>query len=380
MLVLTGMNYENKPTLYDEAKRSLKKIKGEMCDSDKISASIGSIKLEPAFLAENEEALAAAGYSRNRQKTFHYNGKGDLSRGRGNFYRGFNKSQSGGQTHWTKGGSSTVKKSINPKGSDGTLLTCSSCGFFQHMMANVPHRWENMQERVNITEEEEEVMFPGNVREDITRLGMDARNCAVLDSACRSTEDGNKVFKFGGGTRLKSIGEYSLPAVIAGKDVTTDVVDSDIPLLLSRTAMKKAGVKMDLENDTAEIFGQHISLNLTSSGHYCIPIDKTEEIPVADVCAVRLEELDSKKRYATLLKLHRQFAHPPMKRLIALLKDAGVWKEEYEQELLTIEEQCEICKRYAKTPPRPVVSLPMASQFNEKVAMDLNKMDGGFCT
>ncbi|CAC5417516.1 unnamed protein product [Mytilus coruscus] len=237
-----------------------------------------------------------------------------------------------------------------------------------------------MQERVNITEEEEVVMFTGNVREDITPLGMDARNCAVLDSACSSTvcgqlwmrsyvdslsgtdkakifkENGNKVFKFGGGTRLKSIGEYSLPAVIA--------------------AMKKAGVKMDLENDTAEIFGQHISLNLTSSGHYCIPIDKTEEIPVADVCAVRLEELDSKKRYATLLKLHRQFAHPPMKRLIALLKDAGVWKEEYEQEMSTIEEQCETCKRYAKTPPRPVVSLPMASQFNKKVAMDLKQWNG----
>ncbi|CAC5380795.1 unnamed protein product [Mytilus coruscus] len=174
-----------------------------------------------------------------------------------------------------------------------------------------------MQERVNITEEEEVVMFTGNVREDITRLGMDARNC-VLDSACSSTvcgqlwmrsyvdslsgkdkakilkEDGNKVFKFGGGTRLRSIREYSLPEVIAG--------------------------------------------------HYCIPIDKTEENPVADVSAARLEELDSKKRYATLLKLHRQFAHPPMKRFIAVLKDAGVWKEEYEQEMSTIEEQCEICK------------------------------------
>jgi hypothetical protein len=28
-LVLTGMNYENGPTLYDEAKRSLKKFYGE---------------------------------------------------------------------------------------------------------------------------------------------------------------------------------------------------------------------------------------------------------------------------------------------------------------------------------------------------------------
>ncbi|CAC5425002.1 unnamed protein product [Mytilus coruscus] len=87
----------------------------------------------------NEEALLAAGYTRNRQKPFHYNGKGDFARGRGNFYsRGFNKSQRGGQTNWTRGSSSTLKKIINPTGADGTLMTCSSCGSFRHVMANCP--------------------------------------------------------------------------------------------------------------------------------------------------------------------------------------------------------------------------------------------------
>ena len=61
-------------------------------------------------------------------------------------------------------------------------------------------------------------------------------------------------------------GNTSLPAVIAGKGVTikTDVVESDIPLLLSRQARKIAGVKMDLESDTAQILD--IALNLTTSG------------------------------------------------------------------------------------------------------------------
>ena len=47
---------------------------------------------------------------------------------------------------------------------------------------------------------------------------------------------------------LKSEGEYWLPVVIAGKEVTirTEVVKSDIPLLLSREAMKTAGAKIDL--------------------------------------------------------------------------------------------------------------------------------------
>ena len=49
------------------------------------------------------------------------------------------------------------------------------------------------------------------------------------------------MFNFGGGTCLKSKGEYSLPAVISGKIVMikTDVVESHIPLLLSKTAIRK---------------------------------------------------------------------------------------------------------------------------------------------
>ena len=46
LLVLTGMNYDNKETLYEEAKESLKKFKG----SDGESCNSGlNIKMEPAF-------------------------------------------------------------------------------------------------------------------------------------------------------------------------------------------------------------------------------------------------------------------------------------------------------------------------------------------
>ena len=32
---------------------------------------------------------------------------------------------------------------------------------------------------------------------------------------------------------------------------------------------------------------------------------------------------------------------------------------------------CNTCKLYGKTPARPVISMPMATRFTEKVAMDL---------
>ena len=77
--------------------------------------------------------------------------------------------------------------------------------------------------------------------------------------------------------------------------------------------MKTAGVKMDLESDTAQFFDKDIALNLTTSGHYCIPIDRAEKIPVQKVFSVDLEEMASNDRYKTLFRLHRQFAHPLMK-------------------------------------------------------------------
>ena len=40
-----------------------------------------------------------------------------------------------------------------------------------------------------------------------------------------------------------------------------------------------------------------------------------------------------------------------------------------------IEEKCELCKIYSKTPSRPVVGMPMATKFNEKFAMDLKQWD-----
>ena len=270
-------------------------------------------------------------------------------------------------------------RKMNPMGSDGKIQTCRCCRSYRHLAAKCPHSWENMSKtnvtesmaKVNITEDKH-VLFTGYHKGDIAQLDIDARNCAALDSACSSTvcgeiwlenylnsldhEDrrkikrfiGQKTFEFGGGKRLKSKGEYNLPAVIAGKEVTikTDVVESDIPLLLSRQAMKTAGVKMDLESVTAQFFDKDIALNLTTSGYYCIPIDKAEKIPVQKVFSVDLEEMASKDRYKTLFKLHRRFAHPPMKKLKSLLQDAGQWKDEYSKLLEDIGNTCELCKRY----------------------------------
>lgn len=121
----------------------------------------------------------------------------------------------------------------------------------------------------------------------------------ILDSACSSTlcgkkwfddyldylgeemndeveyAKGEKTYIFGGGEPVKSLACCRIPAFLAGKRVSieVDVVPNDLPLIYSLGDMKKAQIKLDFTNDTAEIFGQIINLKITESGHYSVPVD-----------------------------------------------------------------------------------------------------------
>ena len=492
LLVVTGMDFSKKDELYEQAQTSLRKFKGDQAYVGGSSTECNTpIKLEPAFFVDNEEALFAAGYRKTPQ-IWRGRGRGGRGRrgGRGGS-GGFNNRQGGDNNnkdderngennngagekqnrvqfeidkdtqHNTyhnsnyqdfrnrsnRGGK--VGRTVNPVGSNGTILTCSACGSFRHLLADCQHSYENLEkvEKANLCEvintfgeenkyidnksicevkinncvdedfklemlsqtndyecgeeEEVDVLFTGAIKANIARLGMEAQNCMVVDSACTKTvcgkqwlkcyidslekplrakvtfAPGEKIYKFGGGVKLKSCALVTLPAFIGGVEETidTDVVDSDIPLLWSTEDMKIARVILNFQNDTAEIYGRIVDLQNTSSGHYCVPLSKTE-ISIEDVFMTKLANCSNpSEARKTLLHLHRQFAHPTEEKLIKLIDDAGSWKNDFVDILKKIHEECKTCKEYAKVPPRPVVGLPMATKFNQKVAMDLKQWE-----
>lgn len=154
-------------------------------------------------------------------------------------------------------------------------------------------------------------------------------------------------------------------------EIQSDVVTSDITLLLSKDSMKKAKVKLDLENDCASIFGKEVQLQSTSSGHNCVPINQIN-VSVEDTKSALVPSKPTETT-AIIRKVHKQFAYPSAKRLKSLLKDAGGYSEEHMVCVDRVTENCELCKQYKKTPARPVVSLPLATDFNEVVATDLKE-------
>ena len=94
---------------------------------------------------------------------------------------------------------------------------------------------------------------------------------------------------------------------------------------------------------------------------------------VEETSSALISTSQSKDKLSIIEKLHKQFAHPSAKRLKSLLEDAGGYTEEHLKCVDKVTENCEICKRYKKAPARPVVSLPLASEFNEVVAVDLKE-------
>lgn len=78
------------------------------------------------------------------------------------------------------------------------------------------------------------------------------------------------------------------------------------------------------------------------------------------------------------VKLHKQFAHPTSETLIKVIRNADIRDGRMEQCIISITENCETCVKNKRPKPRPVVCVPMASNFNECIAMDLKVWGNGY--
>ena len=140
-------------------------------------------------------------------------------------------------------------------------------------------------------------------------------------------------------------------------------------------------MKIDFENDKVFFLGQCLPLSVTTSGHYILPLTKqTLMLCSADarVNMILTAESSNKSKKDIAIKLHRQFAHAPAEKIIKLLKSAkDPWNSDTElfdcMEKVSI--TCDTCNRYRTAPARPAVGLPMATKFQETVAMDLKFYD-----
>ena len=60
--------------------------------------------------------------------------------------------------------------------------------------------------------------------------------------------------------------------------IKTGFVQNDLPLLLSKDSTKKSNVTTDFAIDKVNFLNQNVDPTLTSSGHYAVPISRTEKL------------------------------------------------------------------------------------------------------
>ena len=175
---------------------------------------------------------------------------------------------------------------------------------------------------------------------------------------------------------MQSKNSYKIPINPVGKVLFIDmyIIDFDIPLLLS----KKHDMNFFLQEDRAIIQGRSVPLRTTSAGHYILPLLNQECLVAEEVFALNLKETSDSEKKKAVEKLHEQFGHRPKKAFTDLLKNADSWTPNMSNNLDKIIENCNGCIMRRQNPDRPAVAMSMASDFNEKVAVDLKHWKNGY--
>ena len=397
----------------NETGKVFQNVKAKMVTmlTNSIGNVVGNSKpdnVDEAFFAEHEQAFLA------------------WSKKKGNF-----KGKSWGNNNNSSSFQKQSNDPINPKDKDGRTYKCRICDSYRHLARQCPHNTKNKNptqfsnskgskhmymaegekesvEKGNVTEpesdeeEREKVYFTTNQKE-LSKFTAESLNSAALDTCCTKSLAGQKwldiflqsapkhllkdvkgpyasntTFEFGNQAILKAGKAYTIPVII-GEDyhqIEIDIIDSDIPLLLSKEHMKKIGIALDMSNDTATVKGKKLDVNTTSAGHFTVSLfggnDEIDDNQVMnEVMAVQLIDGDEKKKLKMLTKLHRQFAHRPKLVFVNLLKTAGQWDESFDPLIDKIINGCEGCILRKRNNDRPAVAMTMANDFNQVVSLDL---------
>ena len=297
----------------------------------------------------------------------------------------------------------------NPTDSDGKTMTCHKCGSEYHFARYCDKSGKSGKEKSPENSEKKPVYITllgnSNSEERMSRLLSESLGMAVLDTGCSRTVVGkvwlneyeetltedekalietsssDTSFVFGDGEEVKATKKVLLPVTLGSKlvKIEAEVVKNDIPLLFSRPSMKRGGVIINTKENKAEILGEVVDLVQTSSGHICLPLTNKlligdwEKYIVLNTSSIEHCNKDQKKRKA--MKLHRQFSHANKEPLLKLVKSSKDFNndKEFLEYIGDCCDNCPICKKYKRPKLRPVVTLPLASDFNEVVCMDLKE-------
>ena len=178
------------------------------------------------------------------------------------------------------------------------------------------------------------------------------------------------------------------------------VVDGDIPLLLSQDTQIRLGFQLDLWKQSITLWGRPLPWRRCSRGHpTLVLLPPLYSTPVGDCYNTSTLELsddqweDASWMHKVLSKLHLQYNHPSVSKLVSMLKtvrgdkptgvlssvadkfpgpDTGPIESGAHGRLVCADKfVCHDCLKFAKAKPNPIVAKPRVATFNHQVFVDV---------
>ena len=192
----------------------------------------------------------------------------------------------------------------------------------------------------------------------------------------------SRIFVFRNSGVLKAFCEVLIPIELGGIGIRTSVVKGWTAMLVSREAMSSAKMKLDVSGRSCTMTLKEnaisVPLRLTDSGHLVIPMfpgrKRQGEAVLATSELSKVTWSNTKEAENVVNKLHLQFGHAHPK---VLEKMNGRAYPDAENEVVkdvVAKFRWEVCEAFQKPPAAPIVTLPPAAKFNDRVAMDLVKI------
>ena len=156
---------------------------------------------------------------------------------------------------------------------------------------------------------------------------------SAKDRSSISTESSSHKFRFGNGMMYKSEKYIVVPIYIDGNryELGVEVISCTIPLLLSRETLERAEARIDIADGSIEFLGNTVPMITSTNGHICLKIGRsldnsnveTQRVIDTVLFTSPLSNIDKTDLKRKIVKLHKQFAHPPPNKLSELVKNAG---------------------------------------------------------
>ena len=140
-----------------------------------------------------------------------------------------------------------------------------------------------------------------------------------------------RIYKFSDGNKLTSIFTATILCIIADIEVSivTDIVGSNILLLLSEDGMMRAKTCLNFENDNVTMLERKASMKCTSSGHYYFPITRPQPDRGKFNQIFFIKEIPIPNRVEKVKNATKLSSHPRSKKLCDLVKKAGIENSEF---------------------------------------------------